>query len=114
MYRSILVPLDGSPLSEYALPTAYDIACRSGATLGLLHVHQCVTPTPIYVEGMPVIDERGLSLSKMHELAYLERIRDQGLRIMNRLQDARMSATARLDIARKLSQSSGAHDNNQH
>ena len=77
MYRSILVPLDGSPLSEYALPTAYDIACRSGATLGLLHVHECATPTPIYVEGIPAIDQNLLSLSKTHELAYLERIRDR-------------------------------------
>jgi nucleotide-binding universal stress UspA family protein len=77
MYRSILVPLDGSPLSEYALPTAYDIACRSGATLGLVHVHQCATPTPIYVEGVPAVDQNLLSLSNRHELAYLEHIRDR-------------------------------------
>lgn len=39
MYRSILVPLDGSPFGEHALPLATGIARRSGARLQLLHVH---------------------------------------------------------------------------
>jgi nucleotide-binding universal stress UspA family protein len=39
MYRSILVPLDGSVLSEHALPAAARIARASGATLHLTHVH---------------------------------------------------------------------------
>src|SRR5512138_2571716 len=77
MYRSILVPLDGSPLSEYALPMACDIARRSGALLRLVHVHVLYTPAPIYVEGMPVIDEQMHSLGKAHERAYLEGIRDR-------------------------------------
>jgi nucleotide-binding universal stress UspA family protein len=77
MYRSILVPLDGSPLSEYALPIACDIARRSGAELHLVHVHVRATPAPIYVEGMPVVDEQLQSLSKEHELGYLEGIRDR-------------------------------------
>jgi nucleotide-binding universal stress UspA family protein len=77
MYHSILVPLDGSPLSEYALPIACDIARRSGAELHLVHVHVRATPAPIYVEGMPVVDEQLQSLSKEHELAYLESIRDR-------------------------------------
>jgi nucleotide-binding universal stress UspA family protein len=65
MYRSILVPLDGSPLSEYALPVACDIGRRSGATLRLLQVH----------EELPVIDESVQSLGKDQEWAYLERTR---------------------------------------
>ena len=77
MYRSILVPLDGSPLSEYALPAACDIARRSGAALRLVHVHMRATPDPNYVEGLPVIDEGMQSLGKDHERAYLERIRDR-------------------------------------
>lgn len=77
MYRSILVPLDGSPLSEHALPMACAIARRSGATLQLAHVHGYATLTPISVEGLPVIDENLRSLSKAHELAYLEHIRDR-------------------------------------
>jgi nucleotide-binding universal stress UspA family protein len=77
MYRSILVPLDGSSLSTHALPIACDIARRSGAVLRLLHVHEWVTAAPIYVEGLPVIDESLRSLGKAHDLAYLEAIRDQ-------------------------------------
>jgi nucleotide-binding universal stress UspA family protein len=77
MYRSILVPLDGSALGEYALPVACDIARRSGATLHLVHAHEDTTPNPIYVEGLPVIDENLLSLGRAHDLAYLEAIRDR-------------------------------------
>ena len=43
MYRSILVPLDGSPLSEHAIPVASDLARRSGALLRLVHVHVLYT-----------------------------------------------------------------------
>jgi nucleotide-binding universal stress UspA family protein len=39
MYRSILVPLDGSPASEQSLPYAAAIARRSGAALQVVHVH---------------------------------------------------------------------------
>ena len=75
MYRQLLVPLDGSPLSEHALPIACHIARRAGATLRLVHVH--VPYDTIYVEGMPVIDARLHSLGREHERAYLERIRDR-------------------------------------
>jgi nucleotide-binding universal stress UspA family protein len=77
MYRSILVPLDGSPLSEYALPAACYIARRSGAALRLVHVHMRATPDPIYVQGLSVIDESMQSRDTDHERAYLERIRDR-------------------------------------
>jgi nucleotide-binding universal stress UspA family protein len=36
--QSILVPLDASSFSETALPVAVDLARRTGATLGLVHV----------------------------------------------------------------------------
>jgi nucleotide-binding universal stress UspA family protein len=38
MIRTVLVPLDGSPFSEHALPLGLSIARRSGATLQLLYV----------------------------------------------------------------------------
>lgn len=38
MYRSILVPLDGSAASEHAIPYALGIARRAAATVQLVHV----------------------------------------------------------------------------
>jgi len=38
MFKSILVPLDGTPFAEHALPLAASIARQSGATLRLLQV----------------------------------------------------------------------------
>jgi nucleotide-binding universal stress UspA family protein len=40
MYKSILVPLDGSTFAEHALPLALALARRSGAALRLVHVLQ--------------------------------------------------------------------------
>jgi len=74
LYRSILVLLDGSPFAEHALPCAYEIAQRSGATLRLVHVHT-LSATPIHVEGQPVIDENLASLSREHERMYLEQVK---------------------------------------
>jgi nucleotide-binding universal stress UspA family protein len=42
-FRTILVPVDGSPLAEQALPLARRIALRAGSKLRLALVHQ--TPT---------------------------------------------------------------------
>ena len=115
MYRSILVPLDGSPLSEYALPAACDIARRSGAALRLVHVHMRATSNPIYVEGLPMIDERLQSLGKDHERAYLERVRDrisaeQGLRVTIALHDLASEAGRDPSIADALAADAAATD----
>jgi nucleotide-binding universal stress UspA family protein len=76
MDSSILVPLDGSVLSEHALPLACDLALRTQAILRLVHVHT-LSPSPISIEGQPVIDEHLASLSREHERTYLERIKHQ-------------------------------------
>ena len=39
MFRTVVVPLDGSPFAEQALPYAVAIVRRAGATLDLVHVH---------------------------------------------------------------------------
>ena len=44
MYRSILIPLDGSAFGEYALPFALSLARRAGAQLHLAHVHVASAP----------------------------------------------------------------------
>src|SRR5262245_50614325 len=39
MFRTVLVPLDGSPFSEQSLPHALGIVRRAGGVLDLVHVH---------------------------------------------------------------------------
>jgi nucleotide-binding universal stress UspA family protein len=39
MFRTVVVPLDGSPFAEQTLPHAAGIVRRAGATLDLVHVH---------------------------------------------------------------------------
>jgi nucleotide-binding universal stress UspA family protein len=57
MIRNILLPLDGSPFSEHALPLAVDLAVRSGARLHLVQVHEAPL-AQVYPDGLPVYDER--------------------------------------------------------
>jgi nucleotide-binding universal stress UspA family protein len=54
MYRTIMVPLDDSPLGERALPLALDLAWRTGATLHLVHIHLPII-TPVYSPEVPII-----------------------------------------------------------
>ncbi len=78
MYRSILVPLDGSSFGERALPLAARIARRAGAELRLVHVHdQEVEPeypslTPYRFEGLDarMLDRR----TEVEEGEYLEEV----------------------------------------
>lgn len=51
MIKSILVPLDGSPFSEQALPWAACISRVAGAHLELVRVHDPVPPWTIATEG---------------------------------------------------------------
>jgi nucleotide-binding universal stress UspA family protein len=55
MYRSILVPLDGSVFGEQALPWALCLARRCGAALTLMHVHAPIRS--VYLEGAIFLDE---------------------------------------------------------
>jgi nucleotide-binding universal stress UspA family protein len=52
MYRTILVPLDGSPLAEQAIPLALAVAQRAKADVRLARVHERTTP-----EGGPASDQ---------------------------------------------------------
>jgi nucleotide-binding universal stress UspA family protein len=72
MYRSVLVPLDGSGFGEQALPLALTIACRAGATLELVHVH---SPLPAVYADSPVVFDDSLDLHlKRHQQDYLDGI----------------------------------------
>ncbi len=68
MYRTILVPLDGSRYAEAAVPLARAIAERSGAKLHLVMVHHSVVPGGI-PEGFSAYAEE----SRRAEQDYLSR-----------------------------------------
>jgi nucleotide-binding universal stress UspA family protein len=73
MNRSILVPLDGSPFGEHALPLALAIAQQARARLRLAHVH--VAPVPVYTAGELPCDLELDSTLKKHERAYLDEVK---------------------------------------
>lgn len=52
MYRSLLVPLDGSPFGEQALPLALGIARRAGASVELVNV---AAPLPLVSPEAPLV-----------------------------------------------------------
>jgi nucleotide-binding universal stress UspA family protein len=68
MFRSILVPLDGSAFGEHALPLAASLARKDGAALHLVHVHQPVPP--VTLGGVAIPDTVDLHL-RQDEEAYL-------------------------------------------
>jgi nucleotide-binding universal stress UspA family protein len=72
MYRSILVPLDGSSFGEHALPLALRLARQSGAGLQIVHVHG--SPAPLYAEGDPTYSAEVDAAMRKNEQAYLDRI----------------------------------------
>lgn len=85
MYRSILVPLDGTPFGEHALPLARGLARGLGAVLHLVHVH-AAPPAPLLEEGVPPhIVPPGAAGPTPEERAYLEslaeRLRRAGLQV---------------------------------
>jgi nucleotide-binding universal stress UspA family protein len=71
MYRSLLVPLDGSPFGEHALPLALAVARRAGARLHLLHVED-----PLPATGSPEMtaffDDDLAAQLRAHQQAYLD------------------------------------------
>lgn len=71
MFRSILVPVDGSTLGEHALPWALGIARRAGASVQLVHVHRPLEAT--YAE-MQIFDDTLDSQMRDQEQAYLDNL----------------------------------------
>jgi nucleotide-binding universal stress UspA family protein len=72
VYRSILVPLDGSSFGEQALPLALSIARRAGATLHLVTVH--VPIPPLAEECLSGFDPRIDIAAKRHSQTYLDHV----------------------------------------
>lgn len=67
MYRTILLPLDGSSFAEQALPAARAIAQRTGAQLRLAVVHQ---PLPAWAQR--AVPEGAEAQARESEQSYLD------------------------------------------
>ena len=78
MFRSLLVPLDGSHFSEQSIPTAAAIAGECGAALYLVHVHVPYVPHDLTLA--PEFEPAGIELGpgdeqhRTQEREYLERL----------------------------------------
>jgi nucleotide-binding universal stress UspA family protein len=70
MFRSILVPLDGSPASEHAVPWALSIAQQDGTAVHLARVH--LPPAPIMVGSELASDVALDAAIRNVEFNYLE------------------------------------------
>lgn len=83
-FHSILVPLDGSPLAEQALPHAIELARQKGAKLRLVLVHE-PPPAPLdaLAANMFVAVDR---VNQRGEQGYLRsvqrRLREEGIRLV--------------------------------
>ena len=78
MLRSIVVPLDGTPFSEQAIPLGAVLARRASAALEFVHVHvhdgyddELATLTPYRYEGIERTAQRRELLEKDAEWTYL-------------------------------------------
>jgi nucleotide-binding universal stress UspA family protein len=72
MFRSLLVPLDGSPFAEHALPLALSIARRAEAELQLVSVHS--TPEADYPMHHFLHEESWVTEWKTRHGVYLDNI----------------------------------------
>jgi nucleotide-binding universal stress UspA family protein len=72
MYRSILVPLDGSTFGEHAVPWAATIARRAGAKMTLAHVHE--PASVLYGEGAVMLSDELDTHARGQKQLYLDHV----------------------------------------
>jgi len=90
VYHKIVVPLDGSPWSESAIPQAVEIARAHNAELVLLHVYQ--SPVSSYTDQLALAGQR-----QMAEQTY-DQMYEQLVSLRNRLRHE--GVNARVEIIR--------------
>jgi len=103
MLRLILVPLDGSPFGEQALPTARRLAERDGARVELVHVFEPLPPY-VLVEGAPPPDPALHEALRKDRASYLDAVaewwrRDTGVTVTATLLDGPVTRTLAEHIA---------------
>lgn len=75
MFQHILVPLDGSPLAEQALPVAARLARACGGTITLLHVVDVSHAYVSYGAMQPIIARDAIEASLASGKSYLDSVR---------------------------------------
>src|SRR5262245_45738755 len=90
MFRTLLVPLDGSAFGEHALPYALSLARHTGACVHLVHAYESLFDG---VEGYGPLDQKGLEDAH----TYLTRVTNQ------------LRTLGGVDISCKLLQGSVSH-----
>ena len=110
MFRSILVPLDGTSFSERALPMAREVARASGATVHLARVHMRKEPNALL--GGASLQWQGVDLSeydpkeRRSEAEYLhaveERLSSSGVAAGSELLEDRDLTDQLCDCARRV------------
>ncbi|MEO8139153.1 MAG: universal stress protein [Gemmatimonadota bacterium] len=106
MYRSICVPLDGSPFAEQALPLALEIARGSGAILQVALVHHLVPALATTME-VPEIEAQLEQEARAREQIYLSGIVERMRRAANVPVTATLLDGAVTDALQQHMESSG-------
>ena len=75
-FREVIVPLDGSPYAEHALPWAIQIASLAGTRLRLVHVHE---------QMQPAFHERRMKLYREFDLLLREPMEEYVAEMMRRI-----------------------------
>jgi len=73
MFDEIIVPVDGSPFGELALPMAMGIACKSGGEVRIVSI---ITPLPVTQppEARDPLEEERLNFAREETETYLEEL----------------------------------------
>lgn len=105
-FRHVLIPLDGSEISETILEPALELGRLTGAHFTLLRVS-----TPVYLVGRPFtapssaqVDGEGMDRKAAQSKEYLDEVasslRERGVEVDTALVTGDLAATAILDFAR--------------
>ena len=74
-FQSIVVPVDGSPIAEQAIPVALEIARRADSSLRLVLVHRQLSP--LLIMDPPEVYVRTLLAFEKFESDYLQALTDR-------------------------------------
>jgi nucleotide-binding universal stress UspA family protein len=107
MYRTLLVPLDGSTFGEHALPTALAVARRAKAAIHLVHVQaplaSIYSEAPLFVDSD--LEERIKERQVAQDQDYLDGVAERlkaaaDVRVTTAIVEGEVAATLQLQAVR--------------